>query len=79
MTKQGRLNIIREAIQVQGYLPVPAAGGREYRIRAITGTAPNGAWITDHPTTDYATLAEECEAEDLADEMDDAGDEPEEE
>lgn len=50
--KRTKLDIIREAIEVQGYLPVPGPRGQTYRIRAITGVASNGAWTTDHLTAD---------------------------
>ena len=52
MARKTQLDLIRDAIEIQGYLPVPGPRGLTYHIRGITGTAGNGAWITDHPTED---------------------------
>ena len=48
--RKTRLAIIREAIAIRGYIPVPGPSGVTYRVTGIRGTAPNGAWVTTHPT-----------------------------
>jgi hypothetical protein len=51
MARRTKLDIIREAIEINGHLPVRGSNGM-LQIGAITGVARNGAWITDHLTSD---------------------------
>lgn len=48
--RKNKLALIRRAIEIQGYLPVPGPRGTTLRVRAIRSV--NGKWVTDHLTSD---------------------------
>lgn len=51
MARQTKLQLIAEAISIQGYLPATGERGKQYRFRRIAA-GEKGTWVTDHMVGD---------------------------